>query len=134
MPFKPGQSGNPQGRRKRPPSQAGTVRQAWEELIKEQPFLVKEAFERGLEGKKALGYLELGAKLGGEIGAQGEGHTQIAIIFNSSLDSGKLRPGTDAIRVIEVTPQPQLEEAELLEQIPNEFQSTIPREQVTARS
>lgn len=129
MPFAKGQSGNKKGRPKRLPSQAGSVKAAFDELIKEKPDLIREAFERGLEGKRSLGYLELGAKLGREIGNQGEGHQQIAIIFASPLDTAKLRPGAQTVRVIEVErekPQelqeaPTAENAELLEVVTPEL-------------
>lgn len=101
MAFRKGQSGNPLGRPRRNRVNASTVKAAWDVLVKLRPELLQDAFERGLEGKKSLGFLELGAKLGGEIGNQGDGRQQIAIIFNSPLDTAKLRPGTQTIHLVE---------------------------------
>ena len=87
-----------------------SLREAWIEVVSKKPWLVKEAMERGLESGRPLGFLELGARLMKEIGAQEEQKTQIAIIFNGSLDAGKLRPGAETTFVLPSASQshPQL--------------------------
>ena len=107
MAFKKGISGNPGGRPKSALTNttiAGPVHEAWQALIRKKPWLIKEAFQRGLEGKKASVYLELGAKLGREIGGDEENKNQVIIVMNSPLDAGALRQGAKEITVIETKP------------------------------
>lgn len=105
--FKKGASGNPGGRPKSVTANTtaqGPVHKAWLDLVKKKPWLLKEALERGLEGKKASVYLELGAKLGREIGGDEENKNQVVIIMNSPLDAGSLRQGAKQITVLETQP------------------------------
>ena len=99
--FVKGQSGNPAGRPKKDPAVSKTtlVKEAWDEICKTKPWMVKEALERGLEGARPLGFLELGARLNKEIGQQENQKAQVTIVVNSPLNAGTLRP-------IDVTPMP----------------------------
>ena len=92
MAFTKGKSGNPQGRPKKNVDTAkASVLKAFVELAARKPWLVREAIEKGLKGPRPLGYLELGARLLKEIGAQEDTKTQVAIVFTSPLDVGKLQ-------------------------------------------
>ena len=69
--FKPGRSGNPAGR---PPgivekSPRNTVGAAFDEVLRSSPELMTDAIRRGLQGRNALGYLELWARIGKEVGS-----------------------------------------------------------------
>ena len=81
-------------RARKPETNKASLREAWVEITSKKPWLVKEALEHGLASSRPLGYLELGARLMKEVGAQDEQKTQIAIIFNGSLDSNKLKGST----------------------------------------
>lgn len=90
-----------------------SLREAWIEVTKRKPWLVREAIERGLASKSPVTYLELGAKLMREIGAQESEKTQIAIVFNGPLDTSKLNPSTTTVKsftVQEVKALPKSEE------------------------
>jgi hypothetical protein len=78
-----------------------SLRKAFIRLAAREPHLLVEAFKRGLLSGRPLGYLELGARLLKEIGSSEDASTKIAIVFQSPLDSGKLRDGAPAVHVIE---------------------------------
>jgi hypothetical protein len=85
-------------------SERASLRRAFVKVASEQPWLLREAFERGLRSSRPLGYLELGARLLKEIGAQEGQAPKIAIVFNSSLQAGKLREGAETPHMITATP------------------------------
>ena len=95
--------------------QRTSLRRAYIELAKAKPWLVKEAFERGLRSTRPLGFLELAARLMKEIGTQESSSPQVAIVFNSPLDSSKLREGSSTIRIFQAPAPKMLDETELLE-------------------
>lgn len=97
--FLPGQSGNPNGAPDR--EDRASIKRAFIKILSAKPWLLETAIENGLTGRSPLGYLELAARLMKEIGVQGDSPPQIAIIFNSSLDSSKLKEGSTPIRIIE---------------------------------
>lgn len=116
--FQKGKSGNAKGGKDR--EARASLKKAFVKLVNSKPWLVQEAMERGLTSSRPLGFLELGARLLKEIGGVEEQATQVAIVFNSPLDTSKLKGSGTAVRVIEATSHPQLPEAnmELLEDEP----------------
>jgi hypothetical protein len=98
-------------------SERASLRRAFVKVASEQPWLLKEAFERGLRSSRPLGYLELGARLLKEIGAQDGAAPKIAIVFNSSLQAGKLREGAETPKMITATPVRALPSASPAEEV-----------------
>ena len=100
-------------RARKPETNKASLREAWVEITSKKPWLVKEALEHGLASSRPLGYLELGARLMKEVGAQDEQKTQIAIIFNGTLDANKLKGSTVQVlngsAAIPVSAPPQLQ-------------------------
>jgi hypothetical protein len=99
--FEKGKSGNPKGGKTR--EQKASLLKAFIDLAASQPWLIKEAFERGLKGSRPLGYLELGARLMKEIGSEQSTAPKIAIVFNSNLDTNKLKEGAAPPRLMQMT-------------------------------
>lgn len=70
-----------------------SLRNAFVKLVAKKPWLVSEAFERGLLSSRPLGYLELGARLLKEVGQTSDQAPKVAIVFNSNgLNAQALRP------------------------------------------
>jgi hypothetical protein len=97
--FKPGQSGNPKGR---PPGikealPRGAFRAAYDRVLAKDPQLLDTVIRAGLKGqpkaRNAVPFLELGAKLGKEIGADAEHDTRPVIFhFHTNLNPMALAP------------------------------------------
>lgn len=87
--FKPGQPGGPgrpKGSKDRVPR--GSIKAAFVEVIEADPSLISEAIRRGLQGRNALGYLDLGAKLLKEIGSGTEaGAPRIILVPGLDVDA-----------------------------------------------
>jgi len=99
QPFKPGQSGNPKGR---PPGiketlPRGAFKAAYDRVLAKHPELLDTVIRAGLQGqpkaRNAVPFLELGAKLGKEIGADAQGDTRpIVFNFHTNLNPMALAP------------------------------------------
>lgn len=99
-------------------TERASLRRAFIKIASSQPWLIQDAFERGLRGSRPLGYLELGARLLKEIGTQENATPKIAIVFNSSLQAGQLRPGAEVPKMIAAAPRAlpeSTEDAEVLD-------------------
>jgi len=81
--------------------QRASILRAFVKVASKKPWLLTEAWERGLEGTKALAYLELGARLLKEIGRdESKAPPQVAIILSAGLDVKKLKQA----KIIEASP------------------------------
>ena len=86
-PFPPGNNANPKGRPKgiQEAFPRGRVRAAFDRVTTANPTLLDQVFLDGLQGKRnarnAVPFVELGAKLGKEIGADAATTTKPTIII-----------------------------------------------------
>ena len=86
--------GRPSGSKDRVPR--GSVKAAFEEIIATSPALITEAIRRGLQGRNALGFIDLWAKVGKEIGTGAEtGAPRVLIVRGLDVDSFGAEPRKD---------------------------------------
>lgn len=123
MKFEKGKSGNPGGLPKggvpKDKSRKVLIKEAWDELCKAKPWLIKEALERGLTGGRPLGFLELGARVNKEVGSQEEQKANVTIVVQSPLNADSLKP------VIEITVPPAPEAHPEVPEKPTEGNITL---------
>jgi hypothetical protein len=93
MAFLPGQSGNPAGRPKQADLEAVdlSILRALRKVIRRNPRLIEEAIQRRLESRDNFGMIEMIAKLTKELGKEEEQRSQIAIVFNGTLNPAALK-------------------------------------------
>jgi hypothetical protein len=93
MAFEPGKSGNPAGRPKQADLEAVdlSILRALRKVVRRNPRLIEEAIQRRLESRDNFGMIEMIAKLTKELGNQEEQRSQIAIIFNGTLNQAALK-------------------------------------------
>lgn len=88
-----------------------SLKRAFIKVASSKPWLLTDAFERGLSSGRPLGYLDLAARLLKEIQANESTAPQIAIVFNGSLDATKLKDVQPVAALIQAPPEAEVVES-----------------------